>query len=78
MCLLGVDEAMRQVAVSVELRHGTELVAVDPGLLQFAVDFLAHAAVSTVDQVLDDGAVGQDYLAQVGGGDVGEATALGK
>ena len=68
MRLLGVDESVRHVAVAVKLRHGAELVAVDPGLFQRSVDFLADPAISAVDQVLDGRAIGQCDLAQVGGG----------
>ena len=59
---------MGEIALSVELGDRAQLVAVNSGLLQFAVDLLAHPAVTSVDQVLDDGAVGECHLAQVGGG----------
>ena len=68
MRLLGVDKSVRHVAVAVKLRHRAQLIAVDPGLFQHSVDFLAHPAISTVNQVLDHRAVGECDFAQVGGG----------
>jgi hypothetical protein len=57
MALLGIDKTVRQVTIAIELGHWAQLVAVNPGLLDDAVDLLAHTAISAVDQILDLGTI---------------------
>jgi len=60
-----VDEAGDEVAGAIEFSDGAELILVQEALGEGAVDGLADAAVHTVDDVLDDGAVGLGDLVEV-------------
>ncbi len=61
----GVDEAADDGVVAVQFGDGFELILVQEALLQHVVALFADAPVLAVDQVVDDGAVGQDDLPQV-------------
>ena len=58
----GVHEAADDLVVAVQLGDGAQAVLIEEALAQDAVDFLADAAVTTVDRVVDRLAVGQDDL----------------